>query len=60
MVSESRWSVAYSSLTHLVARPAIFYLDQTTECWNFKTFKKPRNRFQGIDTASLCSLSWNF
>jgi hypothetical protein len=23
--------------------------------WYFLTFKEPRNRFQGIDSASLCS-----
>jgi hypothetical protein len=26
----------------------------------FKTFREPRNRFQGIDSSSLCSLSPNF
>ncbi len=25
--------------------------------WYFKTFRDPRNRFQGIDTASLCRLT---
>jgi hypothetical protein len=27
---------------------------------NFYTFKYPRNQFQGINSANLCSLSWNF
>jgi hypothetical protein len=27
---------------------------------NFYIFKEPRNRFQGTNSASFCSLSWNF
>ncbi len=27
---------------------------------NFLTFKRPRNLFQGIDTASLCSLAGRY
>ncbi len=27
---------------------------------NFKTFKEPRNRFQGINSASLCSLAGQY
>jgi hypothetical protein len=28
---------------------------QNTQSPNFETFLEPRNRFQGINTASLCS-----
>ncbi len=28
--------------------------------WYFKTFKEPRNRFQGIDSAGVCSLEGRF
>jgi hypothetical protein len=28
--------------------------------WYFKTFIEPRNRFQGIDSAGLCSLAGRY
>jgi hypothetical protein len=29
-------------------------------CWHFETIKEPRSRFQGIDSAGLCSLAGQY
>ncbi len=35
-------------------------LYRPTQSPNFKTFKEPKNRFQGINSASLCSLAGRY
>jgi hypothetical protein len=39
-----------------VFSPSYLEVDKRSYRWYFKTFKEPRNRFQGIDSAKLCSL----
>jgi hypothetical protein len=48
MVRESRWSVAYCSLTHLVARPPYFLPEPDNRDGIFKLLRSP-----GIDSKEL-------
>jgi hypothetical protein len=40
--------------------PDFWPLERMSLSWYFKTFMEPRNRFQGIDSASLCSLAGRY